>query len=125
MLFELHDRHHFLGHFRSMYQKDSLELSAEALRKLKRHTWPGNVRELKHVVESAVLLAGSKKKIIPEDLPIESGIDSNRIDIHELEKASIMNALVENHFNRSLAAKSLQISRKTLYSKMKRYSIEF
>jgi transcriptional regulator with PAS, ATPase and Fis domain len=36
-----------------------------------------------------------------------------------------MNALVENRFNRSLAAKSLQISRKTLYSKMKKYSIEF
>ena len=70
-------------------------------------------------------MAGSKKKILPEDLPIETGIDTNRIDVHELEKASIMNALVENHFNRSLAAKSLQISRKTLYSKMKRYSIEF
>jgi two-component system response regulator AtoC len=117
--------HHFLDHFQSKYQKVDLEFSAEALRKLKRHSWPGNVRELKHVVESAVLLAGSKKKILSEDLPVESGIDSNRINIHELEKESIMNALVENHFNRSLAAKSLQISRKTLYSKMKRYSIEF
>ena len=116
--------HHFLEHFRIKYQKEELELAAEALRKLKRHSWPGNVRELKHVVESAVLLAGSKNKILSEDLPIESGIDSNRINIQELEKASIMNALVENHFNRSLAAKSLQISRKTLYSKMKRYSIE-
>ena len=117
--------HHFLDHFRIKYQKGALELSAEALRKLKRHSWPGNVRELKHVVESAVLLAGSKKKILSEDLPIESRIDSDRINIHELERESIMNALVENHFNRSLAAKSLQISRKTLYSKMKRYSIEF
>jgi len=117
--------HHFLDHYRIKYQKGSLELSAEALRKLKRHSWPGNVRELKHVIESAVLLAGSKKKILSEDLPIESRIDSNRMNIQELEKASIMNALVENHFNRSLAAKSLQISRKTLYSKMKRYSIEF
>jgi two-component system response regulator AtoC len=116
---------HFLDHYRIKYQKEALELSAEALRKLKRHSWPGNVRELKHVIESAVLLAGSKKKILSEDLPIESGIDSNSINIQELERASIMNALVENHFNRSLAAKSLQISRKTLYSKMKRYSIEF
>jgi two-component system, NtrC family, response regulator AtoC len=117
--------HHFLDHYRNKYQKEALELSAEALRKLKRHSWPGNVRELKHVIESTVLLAGSKKKILSEDLPIESGIDSNSINIQELERASIMNALVENHFNRSLAAKSLQISRKTLYSKMKRYSIEF
>jgi two-component system response regulator AtoC len=117
--------HHFLDHFRTKYQKGTLEFSVEALRKLKRHSWPGNVRELKHVVESAVLLAGSKNRILPEDLPIESGIESNRISIQELERASIMNALVENHFNRSLAAKSLQISRKTLYSKMKRYSIEF
>ena len=92
---------------------------------MKRHAWPGNVRELKHVIESAVLLAGSKNKILFEDLPIDSVFDANRIDIHEIEKASIMNALVENHFNRSLAAKSLQISRKTLYSRMKRYSIEF
>ena len=115
---------HFLGHFQTEYQKDGLELSAEAVRKLKRHSWPGNVRELKHVIESAVLLAGSKKKILAEDLPVEAVGDANRINIQEIEKASIMNALVENHFNRSLAAKSLQISRKTLYSRMKRYSIE-
>jgi len=117
--------HHFLAHFQIEYQKGVLELSAEAGRRLKRHLWPGNVRELKHVIESAVLLAGSKNKILSEDLPIDSVFDANRIDIHEIEKASIMNALVENHFNRSLAAKSLQISRKTLYSRMKRYSIEF
>jgi len=117
--------HHFLEHFQIEYQKGVLELSAEAVRRLKRHSWPGNVRELKHVIESAVLLTGSKNKILSEDLPIDSVFDANRIDIHEIEKASIMNALVENHFNRSLAAKSLQISRKTLYSRMKRYSIEF
>jgi two-component system response regulator AtoC len=116
--------HHFLAAFRVEYQKETLELSAEAVRKLRRHSWPGNVRELKHVIESAVLLAGSKKKMLPEDLPIEAAAGSNRINIHEIEKTSIMNALVENHFNRSLAAKSLQISRKTLYSRMKRYSIE-
>jgi two-component system response regulator AtoC len=116
--------HHFLEDFRVRYQKEALELSAEAGRKLKRHSWPGNVRELKHVIESAVLLAGSKKKLLPEDLPIETEAGSSRINVQEIEKASIMNALVENHFNRSLAAKSLQISRKTLYSRMKRYSIE-
>jgi transcriptional regulator with PAS, ATPase and Fis domain len=116
--------HHFLEHFRTEYQKDALELSAEAVRRLKRHPWPGNVRELKHIVESAVLLAGSKKKILAEDLPVDAVRGAGRINIQEIEKASIMNALVENHFNRSLAAKSLQISRKTLYSRMKRYSIE-
>jgi two-component system response regulator AtoC len=116
--------HHFLEEFRVRYQKEVLELSAEAVRKLKRHSWPGNVRELKHVIESAVLLAGSKKKLLPEDLPIETQASSTRINVQEIEKASIMNALVENHFNRSLAAKSLQISRKTLYCRMKRYSIE-
>jgi transcriptional regulator of acetoin/glycerol metabolism len=75
-------------------------------------------------MESAVLLAGSKAKILSEDLPIEGVGPSDEVNVKEIEKTTIINALVENHFNRSLAAQSLQISRKTLYSKMKKYSIE-
>ena len=116
--------HTFLDHYQSVYEKPGLELSAEALRKLKKYAWPGNVRELKYVVESAVLLAGSKDKILAEDLPVESVGASSTVNVHEIEKTNIINALVKSHFNRSLAAQSLQISRKTLYSKMKKYSIE-
>lgn len=116
--------HLFLKHFQAFYEKPGLELAAETIRKLKRYNWPGNVRELKYVMESAVLLAGTKKKILPEDLPIESVGTPGALKVNEIEKSTIINALVENHFNRSLAAQSLQISRKTLYSKMKKYSIE-
>jgi two-component system response regulator AtoC len=116
---------HFLEYYQGHYQKEGIEFSAEAIRKLKKHPWPGNVRELKHFIESIILLSSSEKKLLPEDLTLESSPAQDKLSVYELEKNSIIDALVESHFNRSLAAESLKISRKTLYSKMKKYSIEF
>ena len=116
---------HFLEYYQGHYQKEGIEFSAEAIRKLKKHAWPGNIRELKHFIESIILLSRSEKKLLPEDLTIESMQPLDKMSIYELEKTSIIDALVESHFNRSMAAESLKISRKTLYSKMKKYSIEF
>ncbi|MBW1672166.1 MAG: sigma-54-dependent Fis family transcriptional regulator, partial [Deltaproteobacteria bacterium] len=48
---------HFLEYYQGYYQKEGIEFSTEAIRKLKKHTWPGNIRELKHCVESIILLS--------------------------------------------------------------------
>ena len=107
-----------------MYKKDNINFSAEAIRYLKNYSWPGNVRELKNVIESAILFSASNTMLFPEDFSID--INSEEKYSHELdsaEKEVILDALSKNQFNRSMAAKSLKISRKTLYNKMKKYSI--
>ena len=49
---------HFLDHYSREHGREQLELSAEALQSLMRHSWPGNVRELQNMINRAVLLCG-------------------------------------------------------------------
>ena len=115
---------HFLHFFSAEHKRTGLEFSAEARRALKRYDWPGNVRELKHIIESVVLLSDNNHLIQPEEIPTENETIEHLSPVQQIEKNAIINALYDNHFNRSLTAKSLEISRKTLYSKMKKYSID-
>jgi transcriptional regulator with PAS, ATPase and Fis domain len=116
---------HFMKLFSEEHRRSGLRLSTEALRTLKRYDWPGNIRELKHIIESVVLLSDDNHLVQPAEIPLESGDASEPLSaVQQIEKNAILNALYDNHFNRSLAAKSLEISRKTLYTKMKKYAID-
>ncbi|MDA3811654.1 MAG: sigma-54 dependent transcriptional regulator [Spirochaetaceae bacterium] len=113
---------YFFSLFNSMYEKD-IRISSEAMNFLKSYTWPGNIRELKSVLESSILLADSHSILLSDDFPIEIHNSENKENIDSLEKEQIINALSSNNFNRSLTADALSISRKTLYNKMKKFSI--
>jgi DNA-binding NtrC family response regulator len=116
---------HFMKLFSEEHRRSGLRLSTEALRTLKRYDWPGNIRELKHIIESVVLLSDDNHLVQPAEIPLESGDASEPLSaVQQIEKNAILNALYDNHFNRSLAAKALEISRKTLYTKMKKYAID-
>jgi DNA-binding NtrC family response regulator len=114
---------HFLEVFRIQYGRKTLRISSEALKFLRSHSWPGNIRELKNTVESAVLLSECEEMLLPEHFRLDIREEPG-ILIRGIEKDSILKALEQNRFNRSLAAKELRISRKTLYNKMKKYDIE-
>jgi DNA-binding NtrC family response regulator len=74
-------------------------------------------------VESAVILAESNSLLLPQYFTLNREEPESRL-IHDLEKDYILQALEKNRFNRTLAAQELNMSRKTLYNKMKKYSIE-
>jgi len=98
-----------------------LSLSPDAVRVLLRHTWPGNVRELESAVEhGAVVAAGTT--IEPGDLPhdVTRSFDDPRFrgtDQGELQL--IRAALDTHHWNREATARSLRMSRTTLWRKMR------
>ncbi len=115
---------YFKAKFETMYRKEKINISTEAMRNLKNYSWSGNVRELKNLIESAILLSGSKSILFPEDFSIDFPLgDDFSSELDDREKKNILEALSSNQFNRSLAAKALKISRKTLYNKMKKYSL--
>jgi DNA-binding NtrC family response regulator len=114
---------HYLAHFCQMYGKRGISLSAEAMRQLRAHNWPGNVRELKNVMESAVLLAEDGAVLLPESFRIESQERVTSDLIRDLQQDTILEALENSRFNRTLAARALQISRKTLYNRMKKLDL--
>jgi two-component system response regulator HydG len=127
----------FINHFIKLsneeLNRNVLHISAAAKDLLLQYDWPGNLRELKNVIKRMVLLTSSDTAAI-DSLPEEMIISVNQAPrtstsdlkaINEVnEKAMIIETLVKVKYNKSKAAKLLNIDRKTLYSKMERYDIE-
>ena len=105
------------------------------------YKWYGNIRELQNVINRAVLLSQGSQ-IEAEHLPDEIRFSSlhavpgrektefPRNGVTELKEATLVtekeviaNALIKSNFNKSKAAKMLNIDRKTLYNKIKLYKI--
>lgn len=106
-------------------------LTREALEALRRHPWPGNVRELQNRVKRAMVLADGPW-IGANELEL-SGPSAGRLPVgpsgslrdarEELEREMVANALRESKGNVSRAARTLGISRPTLYELMQRYGL--
>jgi two-component system response regulator AtoC len=106
--------------------------SPEAMEKLIAHPWPGNVRELKNAVERAAILADSV--IGPELIAISGGRLRTGPSTHgpvlhvpvgssldEAERRLILATLAELNGNKRLAAETLGIGLKTLYTRLSVY----
>jgi len=115
----------FLNLYRQRYNKPRVEISREAIRFLHSYRWLGNVRELKNAVESAVLLSDQERPLMTQDFPLEgvSG-DGALPELWQQEREAIIDVLKRTGYNRSVASRELGMSRKTLYNKMRRYSIK-
>jgi len=126
----------FLHQSNSELGKNVSGFDEEAMKGLLNYSWPGNLRELKNVIRKSVLLAqGDKidKNCLPSEIWLNKDInniqksDTSNLKIlaNNLEKETILEALQKVHYNKSKAAKLLNIDRKTLYYKLKDYNIDF
>ncbi len=122
----------FLQEFARQQNKIVRKIADEAILLLKRYSWPGNIRELRNIIERATILCESDA-LQPSDLPVailnkENGKTlSNEQAILQAggdpHKIKILTSLEKNRWNKTLAAKDLNISRATLWRKMKAYSL--
>jgi len=116
---------HFISMFSTEFAKKIKAISPEALRQLMAHSWPGNVREFRHVIENACILC--KTDIISEnDLPREFQLHQHSpalIDNAADEFKTLRGALREAGGNKAKAARLLNISRRTLYRQLEKFSI--
>jgi two-component system response regulator HydG len=128
----------FVDHFISISNKELdrnvQRVSPEVLTIFKNYDWPGNLRELKNVVKRAVLLTEGEvagKEKLPDEMVFAIAQSSKlKVDGSNLkalqettEKEQILKTLQEVKYNKSKAAKLLNIDRKTLYHKMSKYNI--
>ncbi|MCY1634477.1 sigma-54-dependent transcriptional regulator [Marinifilum sp. D737] len=125
---------YFLDLSNNELNKEVDKFSDEVLEKFRTYSWPGNLRELRNVVRRSVLLSqGDQVEII--SLPTEILNDQQKNDIviegsnlkliqAANEKELIISTLRKVNFNKSKAARLLNIDRKTLYNKIKQYGIE-
>ncbi len=139
---------HFLERYKEKTGRFIYGISKEALTALVNYEWPGNVRELENAIERAVIIA-SGRQIQLSDLPeaishhaqeayaqvrheraraaAEGRAIGLEIDLpstlDEVEKQIISATLDYTEGDKSLAAKMLDIGRKTLYRKIEQYDI--
>jgi len=103
------------------------EITADALEHMVSYNWPGNVRQLKNLMESLLIISGSRIDIrdLPEeiaDLPGGEGSELRAdlpVSLEELEKMAITRTLEITGGNRTRAAELLGIGRRTLQRKLK------
>ncbi len=92
------------------------------------YQWPGNLREMKNIIKRSVLLTRDNSisiDVLPPDMEFISRQESLLSNYaKEDEEEAIRNALEKANYNKSKAAKLLDIDRKTLYNKLKLYNIE-
>src|SRR5690606_18207277 len=126
---------HFISQAAAELGRDIPDLSPEVKNMLNRYDWPGNLRELRNVTRRLVLLAGDKTAdvdTLPEEMTTQlekpDAFPPLGTDLKSLkeanEKEHILKVLEETRYNKSLAAKMLNIDRTTLYNKMAKYGIE-
>jgi DNA-binding NtrC family response regulator len=122
----------FLDKFRNRYQRNVKTLAPSVYHLLIRNRWPGNVRELENAIERAVLVAKGSE-IVTSDLPesireeAPGGADfviPPHRTLAEIERMAILQTLQRTNWNKQEAAQILGLYRPTLYSKMKKHSIQ-
>lgn len=101
--------------------------SAAASLLIREFSWPGNVRQLKNAILSSCY-AAQDETIHVEDLPpylahSRTLTDSNNLSLRHLEESAIKTALMLTDYNVAKAAEMLDISRATLYRKLKEYNL--
>jgi two-component system response regulator HydG len=123
--------------------KEVTKVSDAALEIFREYEWPGNLRELKNIIKRAVLLSDNSTVDVqhlpvgfnqkqefpantssnPRSAPQNTGLDLKEMQETQ-EKEAIRQALIEHKYNKSKAAKALNIDRTTLYKKIKSYNID-
>lgn len=110
----------------------NVRISMEAMELLMAYDWPGNVREMENTLQQTLLLSPFAV-ILPENLPKRfSQKEDSKEDItspgmsplETAEKEQILQTLKETAWNQSKAAQLLDIDRKTLRMKIRRYGLQ-
>ncbi|MBK9138047.1 MAG: sigma-54-dependent Fis family transcriptional regulator [Verrucomicrobia bacterium] len=129
---------HFLKEIAKEYGKPVTDFTMEAMQALLAYSWPANVRELRNAIEGAVALCRGDK-ITLRDLPAtvrgtgdagvvprdaQAVIEQQALTLEEAERQLIIRALQEAQGNRTLAARKLGISRRTLHRKLHVFHLE-
>ena len=131
----------FLEKFSGQYNRKVSSISDDALRVLVSVPWKGNIRELQNCIEKAVIMSEGETLTASDimssgpgpdlhagqgdcDGPSPAVCDGNGEDTLEMiEEKAIRSAMKKYNGNLSMVAKTLDISRPTLYSKLRKYNI--
>lgn len=120
---------YFIDKFNRETGKSINNIAPQAMKVFMSYFYPGNIRELRNIIEHAFVCSRGNT-ILPEHLPKELVYAEERLEIapegsslNRVEKEWILSVLEKSMWRYQEAAKTLGISRTTLWRKLKAYGL--
>jgi transcriptional regulator with GAF, ATPase, and Fis domain len=125
----------FLAEIGESVGRPAAGISRDAKDQLLTYKWPGNVRELRNAIERAVILADgghirgehlpvTSQRLLPAQGPSSGTLAAGAMNLGEIERSLVVNALAQARYNKTRAAKLLGLTRAQLYSRIEKYGLE-
>jgi two-component system, NtrC family, response regulator AtoC len=125
---------YFVDAYNTEFKKHVRGVSDDAMRRLQTYGWPGNIRELRNAVERAMLLADGDE-LKAEHFPVVAsvgtaklteGVDlpANGIDLEQLERSLVVQALERSSWNQTRAASLLGLNRDQIRYRIEKFNLE-
>jgi len=124
---------YYVDAFNKEFKKRVEGIAPEAMARLQAYGWPGNIRELRNAVERAMLL-GEGKMLSIDDFPITSNgparlteriaLPANGVELDQLERSLLMQALERSGWNQTRAAGLLGLNRDQIRYRIDKFKLE-
>jgi DNA-binding NtrC family response regulator len=126
--------HYYVDSYNREFRKHVKRVSPSAMDRLSGYGWPGNVRELRNAVERAMLLAEGDE-LLPAHFPLSSGplaarlsetvpLPPNGVNLEELERSLVVQALERSRWNQTKAAALLGLNRDQIRYRIEKFALE-
>jgi DNA-binding NtrC family response regulator len=124
---------YYVDAYNQEFRKRVRGVEPNAMDALKSYGWPGNVRELRNVVERAMLLADGQTLTLgdfpvaaasPAKLTEQVDLPANGIDLEQLERSLVVQALERSGWNQTKAAGMLGLNRDQIRYRVEKFKLE-
>jgi DNA-binding NtrC family response regulator len=123
---------YYVDAFNTEFKKRVQDVALDALARLQAYGWPGNIRELRNAVERAMLF-GEGKTLTLDDFPVTRtaalltegvALPANGIDLEQLERSLVVQALERSGWNQTRAAALLGLNRDQIRYRIEKFKLE-
>src|SRR5438094_3703605 len=124
---------YFVDSYNTEFKKRVRGVTDDAMRKLQAYGWPGNIRELRNAVERAMLL-GEDDELTTELFPVLADgvarltetveLPATGIDLEQLERSLVVQALERSGWNQTRAATMLGLNRDQIRYRIEKFKLE-
>jgi DNA-binding NtrC family response regulator len=123
---------YYVDAYNTEFRKRVTGVSPEAMVRLQTYGWPGNVRELRNAVERAMLLVEGDVLTL-EQFPVATGLarltegvnlPASGIDLEQLERSLVIQALERSGWNQTKAATLLGLNRDQIRYRIEKFKLE-
>jgi DNA-binding NtrC family response regulator len=124
---------YYVDAYNREFRKRVTGVDAAALNALKSYGWPGNVRELRNVIERAMLLADGTTLTVgdfpvaaaaPARLTEQVDLPAAGINLEQLERSLVVQALERSGWNQTKAAGMLGLNRDQIRYRVEKFKLE-